>query len=123
MRITDYRINQCRRQRLRWCARAKKALLLDVPLDINKITARKANKEHKDVVRMQIRSEEICEVQFNLNALSDHKSIVDYRFERIDVRIISNMINLDEVTARNGYTCQRITTISPVLHCIGTPVE
>lgn len=99
------------------------SVLLYLSLDVAQIATRKANEEYHNIVRMRIRSEEIRAAQFNLNAISDYECLARYWFKRTDVGIISDMINFDEVTARNGYICERLTATCIFLHLIGTPIR
>lgn len=69
------------------------ALLLDLSIVLAQTAANKANEEHGNILRMRMTSDEILAVQFNLNFLSDHDYLVRYRFRRIDVARLSDMIN------------------------------
>lgn len=123
MQIINYHINQCHRRQSKWCEISIQALLQELPLGISSIAAREANEEHRNILCMGNSSEEIGAAQFNLIAISDHDLLVRYRFKRIGVGRTSNMINFDEVTDPNGYTCDQMTSTCIFLNRRGTRVR
>lgn len=80
--------------------------------DIVRQAVRNAKEEHQNVARMQLRAYKMrTTLDLNLNALSDQKYIVRYRFKKYDIGQISNLIYYHRITDRNGYVCDPVRDV------------
>lgn len=123
MRITDYRINRCRRRRNIWCQRTTELLLLDMPVEVVVTAMQAANKEHAQVLLMMRRSRTVMTTVFNLNAFSEQECLILYRFKKHDIGRLTDMIDFSGVTDRNGYSCSPVQATCVFLHRLGAPIR
>lgn len=112
MRIKAYRFPRCVFWRKIWQRAAEiclmkpmsKQLLLKAPSNIKK--------EHLNCVLMLQRVREITSVVFNLNSLSEHELLTDYRFKLAEIGKIRNNLGWNGATQRIRYVCEPVPATS-----------
>lgn len=92
------------------------AILLDLDTDIVLYTLAMESVEHREYTLMRQRSERVRQMTFNLDSISDHQCLTDYRFTKADIRRIANLVNWPEITTRNQYRCDRLLATCIFLH-------
>lgn len=65
-------------------------------------------KEHLNCVLMAQRTREVQSVVFNLNSLSEHELLTDYRFKLAEIGKIANFLGWNGATLRNRYVCEPV---------------
>ena len=77
---------------------------------------KQAEREHDNEQNLARRSQEIRNIDFNLNAQSELEIIEDFRFRLPEVRKISSKMGCCGVTKRNMYSCDSILAYALFLH-------
>ena len=111
MRIVDYQISKCRRRLALWQERALLALVLEVNDDLVRFDIDRAKEEHENIEKIKLRTRHVRGVYFNLNALSDHQGLKDFRFKKYDIGVLCERFDWPGVSARNKYRSDRITAM------------
>lgn len=103
-----------------WKKREFQTLLLTLEDKTVFYTVRVAKQNDHEVQKLTFSARHICLISFNLNKISEQRSVENCRFKKAQVALIAGMIDWNRVLGRNRYECDPITEKSFVMHKIGT---
>ena len=116
MRIADFQISKSRHRLSFWKSRALLVFALDLDELLLRFSVNRAHQEYSNIERLKIRTRHVRSVYFNLNVLSDHQCLTDFRFKKKDIGLLCEMVDWPGVTVRNEYRCDRVTAICSFLY-------
>ena len=88
MCIMDYQISKCRRRLALWQKRALLAIFLEVNDDLVRFAIDRAKELQENIEKLKLRMRHVRGVYFNLNELSDHQCLKDFRFKKGDIGVL-----------------------------------
>lgn len=79
--------------------------------------------EYSKIKKLHQHTRNIRSTRYNVNILSEHQCLQDYRFKISDISYIASLIDFPEVTTHDEYRCDKMTAIRLSLQRLATTIR
>lgn len=117
---SQFRLRQSIEKRRKWQAATILLLGMNVSDVLVMNAARKSREENENAKMLMKRSKRIRNMDYNLNGLSSHQQMKDFRFLLPEIRKISDLLQWSGVTKRSRYSCEPMVATSIFLYRMST---